>query len=117
MQQDAVGWLSLGPLAEDVEPTAYLKECITALTNYLVNDVRDRDLVGLRIHNTGNVQDKVEGINFRRPNQLKSDVVWVCWGMLFRLFRSLADTTDSKFNWTMSGFLLEMVVRRRKGDA
>ena len=37
---------------EEQNPTAYLKECITALTNYLVNDVDDRDLVGLRIRNT-----------------------------------------------------------------
>jgi hypothetical protein len=40
------------PPAEAVEPTVYLKECITALTNYLVDDVRDRDLVGLRIRDT-----------------------------------------------------------------
>ena len=42
---------------EEQEPTAYLKECITALTNYLVKEVNDRDLVGLRIRNTENVQD------------------------------------------------------------
>ena len=49
-----------GP-SEEQKPTAYLKECITALTNYLVNDVPGRDLVGLRIRNTENVQDKVVG--------------------------------------------------------
>jgi len=38
--------------------------------------VRDRDLVGLRIRNTDNVQDKVVGISFRRSDQLKTDVVW-----------------------------------------
>ena len=43
------------PPAEDVEPTVYLKVSITALTNYLVDDVLDRDLVGLRIRNTENV--------------------------------------------------------------
>jgi len=31
---------------EEREPTAYLKECITALTNYLVDEVADRDLMG-----------------------------------------------------------------------
>jgi hypothetical protein len=36
---------------EEHEPTAYIKECITALTNYLVGEVADRDLVGLRIRN------------------------------------------------------------------
>jgi hypothetical protein len=58
------------PPTQDVEPTVYLKECITALTNYIVNDVRDRHLVGLRIRNTENVQDKVVGISFRRRDQL-----------------------------------------------
>jgi len=32
------------------------------MSNYLVKDVRDRDLVGLRIRNTENVQDKVLGL-------------------------------------------------------
>ena len=44
------------------------------LTNYLVNDVRDRDLVGLRIRNTENVQHKVVGISLRRRDQIKPDV-------------------------------------------
>ena len=75
------------PPIQDVEPNVYLKECITALTNYLVNDVRDRDLVGLRIRNTENVQDKVVGISFRRRDQLKPDVVW---GVLGKVFQSNA---------------------------
>jgi hypothetical protein len=61
---------------EEQEPTAYLKECITALTNYLVDEVNDRDLVRLRIRNTENVQDKVVSISFRRRDQLKPDLVW-----------------------------------------
>ena len=61
---------------EDQESTAYLKECITALTNYLVDEVAERDLVGLRIRNTKNVQDKVVGIGFRRRDHLKTDLVW-----------------------------------------
>ena len=39
----------------------------------------NRDLVGLRIRNTENVQDKVLGLSFLRRDQLKPDVVW---GML-----------------------------------
>jgi hypothetical protein len=31
---------------QEREPTTYLKECITELMNYLVDDVPDRDLVG-----------------------------------------------------------------------
>ena len=38
--------------------------------------MRDRDLVGLRIRNTENVQDKMVGISFRRRDQLKTAVVW-----------------------------------------
>ena len=54
----------------------YLKECITELTNYLVDDVPDRDLVGVRIRNTENLQDKVLGISFRRRDQMKHDLIW-----------------------------------------
>ena len=67
--------ITFKPSGEEQEPTAYLKECITSLTNYLVDDVRDRDLVGLRIRNTDNVQDKVVGISSRHCDQLKPDVV------------------------------------------
>jgi len=69
---------------EEQNPIAYLKECITALTNYLVNDVHDRDLVGLRIRNTENVQDKVVGISLRRLDQLKPDVVWGVLGKVIK---------------------------------
>jgi len=62
--------IKFNSLGEEQEPTAYLKECITAITNYLVDEVPDRDLVGLRIRNTENVQDKVVGISMRRRDQL-----------------------------------------------
>ena len=38
--------------------------------------MNNRDLVGLRIRNTENVQDKVVGINFRCRDLLKPDLVW-----------------------------------------
>ena len=44
---------------EEQEPTVFPNKCITALTNYLVEEVNDRDLVGLRIRKTDNVQDKI----------------------------------------------------------
>jgi len=44
--------IKFNSLGEEQEPTLYLKECITAFTNYLVDEVLDRDLVGLRIRNT-----------------------------------------------------------------
>ena len=69
---------------EEQEPTLYLKECITAITDYLVDKVPDRDLVGLRIRNTENVQDKVVGISLRRRDQLKPDVVWAVLGKVIQ---------------------------------
>ena len=54
----------------------YLKECITELTNYLVDDVPDRDLVGVKIRNMENFEDKVLGISFRRRDQMKPDLIW-----------------------------------------
>jgi hypothetical protein len=60
---------------EKQEPMTYLKEYITVLTDYLVKEVADRDMVGLSIRNTENLQDKVVGISLRRRDQLKSNVV------------------------------------------
>jgi hypothetical protein len=41
-----------------------------------VEEVPDRDLVGLRIRSTENVQDKFVGIRLRRRDQIKPVVVW-----------------------------------------
>ena len=49
---------------------------MNSLTNYLVNEVSGRDLVGLRIRSTENVQQTVIRVTLRRCDQLKSDVVW-----------------------------------------
>jgi len=59
---------------EEQEPTVYVKECVTAVTSYLVDEVADRDLVGLRIRSTENVQDKVIGIE-----NAGYTVVSICW--------------------------------------
>jgi hypothetical protein len=48
---------------EEQEPTSYLRECITGLTNYLVDKVPDRDRVGLTMRNTENVKAEVVGIS------------------------------------------------------
>jgi len=47
---------------EEEGPANYLKECITALTNYIVDEMSGRDLVGMRIRNTDNVEEKVVDI-------------------------------------------------------
>ena len=69
---------------EEQDPTTYFKECITALTNYLVDKVPGRDLLGLGIRNTENVQDKVVGISLRRRGQFKADVVWSVLGKVIQ---------------------------------
>src|SRR5215469_18125335 len=69
---------------EEQEPVTYLKGCITALSNYLVDKVPDRDLAGLRIRNTENVEDKVVGISLRRRGQLNPDVVWSVLGKVIQ---------------------------------
>jgi hypothetical protein len=69
---------------EEQDTTTYLKECITALTKYLVDKVPDSDLVGFRIRNTENVQDKLVGFSLRRRDQLKADVVWSVLGKVIQ---------------------------------
>jgi hypothetical protein len=62
------------PLGEEQEPLSYLKECITALSNYLVDKVPVIDLVGLRIRNSENVEVKVVGISLRRREHFS--LIW-----------------------------------------
>jgi hypothetical protein len=69
------------PCEEDV-PRTDLQEFITALTGYLVDQVPDRDLVGLRIRNTENVEDKVLGTSLPRRDQ--PDVVWSVLGKVIQ---------------------------------
>jgi len=76
--------IKFNSLVEEQDPATYLKESITALTNYLVDKVPDRDLMGLRIRNTENVQDKVVGISLHRRDQLKADMVWSVLGKVIQ---------------------------------
>jgi hypothetical protein len=46
--------------------------------------VPDRDLAGLRVRNTENVQDKVVGISLRRRDHFKPDVVWDVLGKVIQ---------------------------------
>jgi hypothetical protein len=56
---------------EQQDSTTYLKEYITAFNKYLVHSVPDRDLVGLRIRNSQDVQDKVVGISYVLVTRLR----------------------------------------------
>jgi hypothetical protein len=69
---------------EEQEPLSYLKERITALSNYLVVKVPDSDLVGISIRNSENLQDKLVGISLHRPDQFKPDIVWDVLGMVIQ---------------------------------
>jgi hypothetical protein len=61
--------------SEQHDPTAYLKDCIITLANYLVDEVPDKDLVGLKIRNTENMLDTFVGISMRHRDQFKTAVV------------------------------------------
>ena len=76
---------------EEQNPNTY---CITALTNYLVHDVDNRDLVGLRIRNTENVQDKVVGISYVAATSL--NLMWpgACLGRSSKAMLGLDWLTD-----------------------
>jgi hypothetical protein len=50
----------------------------------LVGEGPGRDLVGLKISNTDNVQDNVIGISLRRCDQLKPDVIWDLLGKVIQ---------------------------------
>ena len=80
---------------KEQDASTYLKESITALTSYLVDEVNDRDLIGLRIRNTENVQDKVVGISFRSHDQLKPDLV--LFPKSFRAMLSFVSLTVRKY--------------------
>jgi hypothetical protein len=71
---------------EEEEPTAHRKECITALSNYIVGKVPGGDLGGHRIRNTKNVEDKVVEISLRRRDQYKPDV----WDVLGKVIQNNA---------------------------
>jgi hypothetical protein len=83
---------------EKQDRTTYLKECITEFTNYLVDKVPYRVLLGLRMRNIENVQDKVFGITLRRRDQLKPDMVWSALGKVIQINGRFAVTDRLEVN-------------------
>ena len=81
---------------EEQEFASYLKKCNSALTNYIVDKLPDGNLVGLRIRNTENVQDKVVGISLRRRDQLKTDMVLSVVGKVIQINSRFALTERLK---------------------
>jgi hypothetical protein len=52
VQQFGIYLLNSNLPTSDQDLVTYLRECITALTNYLVDEVTHMDFVGLKIRNT-----------------------------------------------------------------
>jgi len=75
---------------EEQEPTAYLKVCTTALINYIVDDMRDSYLLGLRIRNTENVQVTLVVLILLALTNLNLICSVLCWVRSFRVMRILA---------------------------
>jgi len=88
------------------DPTVYLNECITALTNYLVDDRSDRDFVRLRIRNTVNVQNNVVILV---SDAIRLNLMWsgACWVRFLKLMRSSGQVTDLKYMHAGSGRMAE----------
>jgi hypothetical protein len=70
--------------SEEAEPMSYLPECITALTEHLVDKVPDGDFVGLTIRNTENAVDKAVWLSFRRCDHLRADVIMELLGKVIQ---------------------------------
>jgi len=49
---------------------------VTELFEYALRDCQDSDMVGLKIRNEVNVQDKPIGFSFRRKDQIFENVIW-----------------------------------------
>ena len=69
---------------EEQNPGTYQKEWITTLTIYIVDNVPGRELVGLRIRNTENVEDNVVGITLRHRDQLTPEVICAVLGKVIQ---------------------------------
>ena len=82
-----------------------------------MDKVPDRDLVGLRIRNTENVQDKVVGISLRRRDQLKPDVVWAVLGKVIQSNArfGLSDRLEVHLDHVRMPVVTVKRLRRRKG--
>jgi hypothetical protein len=62
------------------------------IAGYLFQNIPDRDLVGLTIHNTESAVDKPIGISFRSRDQQQSDLMWEVWSKLAQSYAWFAIT-------------------------
>ena len=61
---------------EDSNPMSHFVASVAELFEYALRDCEDSDIVGVRISNEVNVQDKGRGISFRRSDHITGDVTW-----------------------------------------
>jgi len=61
---------------EDSNPMSHFLSRMTELFVYALRDYEDSDMIGVKIRNEVNVQDKAIGISFRRKDQITGDVIW-----------------------------------------
>jgi len=62
--------------ADNSDPLGDFLASMNELFEYALQDVSDRDMVGISIQNQVNQNDKPIGISFRRKYQLSGDVIW-----------------------------------------
>ena len=55
---------------DDSDAVTHFQASVTDLFDYALRNCRDSDMVGLKIRNEVNIQNKVIGISFRRKDQL-----------------------------------------------
>jgi hypothetical protein len=62
-------------VGDNSDAVSHFQASVTDLFEYALRNCRDSDMVGLRIRNEVNMQDKTIGISFRRKDQLSEVVI------------------------------------------
>jgi len=64
------------PPADNSYPVGHFLASVNELFLYVLQDVSDGDMVGIKIQNQVNQNDKPIGIRFRRKDRLSGEVIW-----------------------------------------
>jgi hypothetical protein len=62
--------IRLLPPSDETDPVSHFLASVNELFEYALRDCSDSNLVGIKIHNEVNAQDKPIGISFRRKDQV-----------------------------------------------
>ena len=66
----------LNPPTDASDPVSRFLASVNELFESVLSDVGDSDMLGIKIQNQANQNDKPIGFSFRRKDQLSGDVVW-----------------------------------------